>query len=110
MKARKRINLSANQSRIIEEEIDRQIAQNIDKLSKNILSIVLWELHEVEGFGKKRLLRFHENFVPALKELQEFYDMKTDSETEWLCKKKLKEIGVDVEELSDVFNTRYTIS
>lgn len=110
MKARKRINLSANQSRIIEEEIDRQIAQNMDKLSKNILSIVLWELHEVEGFGKKRLLRFHENFVPALKELQEFYDMKTDAETEWLCKKKLKEIGVDVEELSDVFNTRYTIS
>lgn len=86
----------------IQDETYRQIAEGIENLSKDITAVVLWQLHEQEGYGKKKLLRFHKDFVPALKALQDFYQMHSQEETDFLVRYKLKEIGVDIDALDSV--------
>lgn len=99
MKAPIQRKLTVREQRALDAEINRQIALNVPKLEKNIMAMVLWQLHEQLGFGKDRLIRFHESFAPYLKQLQEYYEMESDEEAEWLVKKQLREIGVDVDSL-----------
>lgn len=94
----------------IQDETYRQIAEGIDNLSDNITALVLWQLHEQLGFGKKRLIRFHNKFAPALAELQDFYQMHTQEDTDFLLRYKLKEIGVDVEQLDSVIPMKAKIN
>lgn len=94
----------------INDEVNRQIAEGVEKLSQNLEALVLWQLHEQLGFGKKRLLRFHKKFAPALAELQNFYQMQSQEETDFLVKYKLKEIGVDIEKLDSAFPIRAKIN
>ena len=102
--------ISAAQRKAINTEINRQIAENVGGLSVYIQAVVLWQLREQLGWGKKRLLRFQKRFAPALKELQEYYEMKTDSDTQFLCEHKLKqEVGIDVRELDEMFKVKYRI-
>lgn len=83
----------------INDEVYRQIAEGVGNMSKDLTALVLWQLHVQKGWGKKRLLDFHKDFAPALKELQDFYQMHSQEDTEFLVKYKLKEIGVDVDAL-----------
>ena len=88
----------------MEQEINKQTARNVQDLSKNLQAIILWELHEQLGFGKKRLLRFQKAFAPLIKALKEFYEFKTADDMEFLYKYKLRtEVGIDVDELDDIF-------
>lgn len=109
MKAIERFKPSKAEQKALDREINRQISQNIEGLKVNLLALILWQLHEQLGFGKKRLLRFHDKFIPALNELQEYYDMYSGDDTDWLCKRKLKEIGVDVDELSEILKMEYEV-
>jgi hypothetical protein len=96
--------LSVAQKKAMMGEVNRQIAESVSGLSTNFVAVMLWELHEQKGWGKKQLLDFHKKFVPALKELQEYYLMNTAQETDFICKYKLKEIGIDVDKLDDILN------
>lgn len=88
----------------INDEINRQTGENVRKLSLNIQALVLWSLRKQLGWGKKRLLRFQKNFVPLIQELQEYYQLANASETEFVCLCKLKdEVGIDVEQLNEMF-------
>lgn len=90
--------------RAINNEINRQTGENVRRLSLNIQSIVLWSLRKQLGWGKKRLLRFQKNFLPLIQELQDYYQLENASETEFVCLRKLKdEVGIDVENLSEMF-------
>lgn len=90
--------------RAINNEINRQTGENVRRLSLNIQSIVLWSLRKQLGWGKKRLLRFQKNFLPIIQELQDYYQLENASETEFVCLRKLKdEVGIDVENLSEMF-------
>ena len=91
--------MTVAQQRAMDAEIDRQIAVNLEAVRVNLEALILWNLREQLGFGKKRLKRFHDAFAPALREMQDFYAMHDDRAQEWLCKRKLRDIGVDVEEL-----------
>lgn len=71
-------------------EFDRKHADEIDAL-------ILWELYEQFGFGKKRLKTFYDNFVKSYKDLQMRYEC-SDEDGIWVCKHKLKLIGVDLDE------------
>ena len=96
--------LSNKERKEIEREIRRQTAKNVKNLSLNLQAIVLWNIHEQLGFGKKRLLEFQKTFLPLIKELQEFYMAEDAEETEFILLYKLKnEVGVDVRELNDMF-------
>lgn len=88
----------------IEEEVKRQTGENVRKLSLNIQALVLWAVHKHLGFGKKRLLRFQKAFLPSIRDLQEYYEAEDANETEFICLHRLKhEVGIDVEQLGDMF-------
>lgn len=74
------------------EEMNRNNEEEFDAL-------VLYTLHEEFGFGEKRLKRFYKNFSLRLHELGERYQMNEYEDKLWLCRKKLKELGIDISEL-----------
>ena len=110
MKAHIPLKLTNKERKALEEEINKQTATNVMKLSRNIQALVLWVVHEHLRFGKKRLLRFQKAFMPMIQELQEFYMSEDASDTEFVCMYKLKhEVGVDVEELDEMFKLQMRI-
>lgn len=85
-----------------DQEIYRQLAQNVRKLEKSLIAMVLYRLHTYPKakFGKQRLLEFYECFRDDLKALEEYYDMTTTEDIGFLYATLLKnETGIDVEEL-----------
>lgn len=104
------LNLTNREMRALRNEINRQTAQNVRKLSKNIMALVLWQLRAQEGWGKKKLMQFQEGFIPALRELEEFYMTETAEEVDYICEYKLKhEVGIDVKELNDIIDFQIKI-
>lgn len=99
MNVKVKYQMTVAQKKAMDAEIDRQIAENLKTVQVNLEAIILWNLREQLGFGKKRLKRFHDAFAPALLELESYYAMHDSRAQEWLCKRKLRDIGVDVEEL-----------
>jgi hypothetical protein len=96
--------LTNRERKALEAEINRQTAQNVKNLSLNLQALVLWQLHEQLGLGKKKLLEFQKAFLPAIKELQRFYELENANETDFVCRYKLKnEVGIDVEKLDEMF-------
>ena len=96
--------LSVNQKKALNIEINKQLSQNVRDLAVFLQAIVLWELHEQLGFGKKRLLRFQKGFLPKIKALQEYYDTRNADDTDFVCRYKLKnEVGIDVADLDSIF-------
>ena len=101
---------TSKERKAMQEEINRQTAQNVKNLSIDLQSMVLWSLHEQLGFGKKRLLKFQKNFLPLIKELQTFYEARTADDTNFICRYKLKnECGIDVEELNGMFEFQVVV-
>jgi hypothetical protein len=98
--------LTAAQHKAMMDEVQNQIGENIERLTSNLVAIVLWELHEQEGWGKTKLLRFHKKFVGTLKELQDYYVMHTAEETDFICKRELQKVGINVDELDDILHIK----
>ena len=90
--------LTAAEKKAMEIEIRAEMAEYHKKHYREIDAIILWVLHEQERYGKIKLKRFYKSFVPAIDNLLKRYEMDT-SECAWLCTRKLKEIGIDLEEL-----------
>lgn len=80
----------------MKKEINRQVLEVNAKYADDIDAAILYTLHITEGWGKKRLRRFYEDFNKVLNELEHYYEMPEESG--WLAAHKLKEIGVDVAE------------
>jgi len=91
--------LTSAERKAMNIEIEKQLAEYDRKHAIEIYAMLLWQLHEQLGFGKKRLERFFSNFVPAYEDLINRYEMDEESEVVWLFTYKLKELDVDVEEL-----------
>lgn len=87
--------LSAAEKKAMDMEINRQIVEADRRYADDIDAMVLYTLHVHLGFGPKRLRRFYEAFAAEHDRLIQHYEMPDDYT--WLCKAKLKEIGVDVE-------------
>lgn len=94
--------------RAINEELNRQLAENVKGLSGNLTAMVLWQLHEQEGWGKKRLMRFAKKLAPALRELEEYYEMPGDAA--FICSYRLREeVGINPAELDELIEFTYRI-
>lgn len=90
------VQLSKKEDKALKAEIYRQLIE-IDKAHSNdVDAVVLWTLHKYFGFGVSRLKRFYDALSAEHSELIKHYEMPDD--VPWLCKEKLKAIGVDVEE------------
>jgi hypothetical protein len=89
--------MTAAEKKAMNLEIQRQLAEYDQKHMAEIDSMILWLLHEVFGFGPKRLRRFYERFAPELEGLVSRYEMD-DSDQVWLCTHMLIKYGVDLEQ------------
>lgn len=84
----------------VQEEIQKMMPEYITEAAKEVDSIILWYLHENEKtkFGHKRLKEFYLNFHVKLDELMDWYKLG-ENDRSWLCSYKLKQYGLDIEEL-----------
>lgn len=82
----------------IELEVRRQLLEFDEQYTHDLDAMVLYTLHKRKGWGKKRLKEFWDGFVEEHNALRDFYQMDGAGDNEWLVRKKLKDIGVDVEE------------
>ena len=78
------------------EEINRQILERDEEYSLDIDTMILWTLHAHYGWGKTRLEKFYDHLMSEHTRMREFYQI----EDLYPERAKLKEIGVDVEELN----------
>ncbi len=77
------------------------------KVTRNVEAIILWQLHEQFGFGKKRLLKFLDNTMPMLTHMLDYYDYQTDEDAIWICEHKLKTVlGIDLNEINSPFEAK----
>lgn len=95
MKALIPYKLSKAENEALKREINKQIAEQDEKYQNYYDAMVLYTLYESFGFGKKRLRMFYDKLIEKHKELQQQYEM---NQVAWICLKKLKDIGVDIEE------------
>ena len=87
--------LTAAERKAMNIEINRQIVEADRRYADDIDAMVLYTLPVHLGFGKKRLRKFYDAFSAEHDRLIQYYQMPDDYT--WLCKEKLKHIGVDVE-------------
>lgn len=107
MKVRLPVEIPNKVRKALQDEVNRQTADNVKNLSRNLQALTLWVVHEHLGFGKKRLLRFQQAFIPAIEKLQEFYEATDAADTEFYCAYKLKhEVGIDIDELGEMWRIK----
>lgn len=87
---------SSKEKRAMDAEIQKQLGEYDRKHTIELDAIVLWELHDQYGWGRKKLKKFFDSFAPELEALIKRYDFE-DSDQIWLCTHMLNEIGIDVE-------------
>lgn len=96
--------LTRSQEKALDRKIDEQILEAIKKLKKNLTAMVLWDYHTDPRlrYGKKRLLRKLKSFRKNIRELEEYYEMTSAEDSEFLLKYKLREeVGIDLDEYDD---------
>lgn len=91
--------LTVAERKALDIEIKKQMAEYDRKHRNELEAMVLWQLHAQLGFGVKRLKKFYDNFNPIVEELIERYQLEEDDSI-WICTLKLKELGIDIEEMS----------
>ena len=92
--------LTAAEKKAMDIEIQKGLAEYDEKHAMEIDAMILWQLHEQLGFGKKRLERFYKKWVPAYRGLIKRYEMEEEADAIWLFTHKLKDLDVDIEALS----------
>lgn len=81
------------------------------RVTRNVEAIVLWQLHEQFGFGKKRLLKFLEETSPMIQGMLNDYQYETDSDAIWVCEHKLKtELGINLDEIDSPFGASIKVT
>ena len=80
------------------------------KVARNVEAIILLQLHEQCGFGKKRLQKFLNETAPMIKGMLEDYNWSSDEDAIWLCEHRLKkELGIDLAEIESPFSARVEV-
>ena len=80
----------------IQEEAHRLNVLDMQRLAEDIDTVILTNLHQTFGFGKKRLLRFVSTFV----KLHKFYGDRYEDSDIFAMKQYLKEkVGIDVADI-----------
>lgn len=88
--------LTAAESRALEMEIKRRLADYTREHELEIEATVLWQVKQLTGWGEIRLKRFYDGFDIELDKMIEHYEMGSE-DAQWLCTKKLKDEGIDID-------------
>jgi hypothetical protein len=88
--------LTKAEKQAMDIEINRQLVERDKQYASDIDAMILYTLMSRYGWRKKRLREFWEAFNVEHKALREYYQMDDPGDNEWLAHRKLREIGVDV--------------
>lgn len=101
---RARVGLTNREKEAINAAGEKQLKRGLKRLTKNFAAIMLYNLHTTEGWGKKKLINHYKRFAPFVKELLDYYDMHGAEDTEFICNHKLKELGINLDEMDDILD------
>lgn len=90
------VDLNSAEQKALNTEIQKQIAKYDRENAIMIDALVLWELYSQLGLNPEQLEKFYRGFAPDLDRLIKYYELGNE-DTNWLCVRQLKEIGVDIE-------------
>lgn len=85
------------EEKALNQAINEQIVANDRAFDMDKESSILWMLHTQFGFGPKCLKLAWKLFYAETLKLREYYLMDQEDDG-WLARKKLKDIGCDIEE------------
>ena len=86
------------EQKAIDMEVGRQLAGYMRDHENEIDAMMLWVLHTQFGFGIDRLKRLYTEFHKPLDEMIKHYELE-GVDKGWLCQKKLKDYGIDLDEM-----------
>ena len=96
------VSFSKAEQKAMDEEITRQwkdLTIEYDrKHGDEIISLILWVLYEHFGFREKRLKRIYTLFDKYVADMTKRYQLSGADDDVWLCTRKLKEAGYDINE------------
>lgn len=82
--------------------LEQQCVKEFDILTENFEHDanvkLLYLFHTKHGYGKKRLKRLSKDINDVFQGLHARYELD-ETDSVWLCKKKLEDDGIDVDEL-----------
>lgn len=92
--------LNKRQKEIVREECVKHFDTLVENMNRDVFIQMAHYFHFKCGYGQKRLETLVEGLKEALDGIHARYEL-SESDTSWVCEKKLKEDGIDVERLLD---------
>lgn len=89
--------LSKAEERVLRQEIDKAIVEGLRDAEKDGDASYLLILHDHYGFSKKKLFNVWKMLYTENKKYEEYYDLKPGDGI-WYARKRLKDIGIDLDE------------
>lgn len=86
------------QRKAIKAECEKEFLKLLGRFNHQVAAQILYILRFDYGFGQERLQKFVRKLKNAQIDLEDKYEMGGDC-TWWLCEQKLKESGINVEEI-----------
>lgn len=94
------VTLTPAENKALDREIEKRLAEKLREQDLEIEARVLYAIRSITGYGKIKLRRVYDEVDESLLALADHYDMHDDDDLTWLCIKKLKDDGIDVEQWS----------
>jgi hypothetical protein len=95
-----KVKLTPGEERAMYKEIEDQLLEFVCDNLLEIEAMMLMQLREQLGFGKKRLTRFYDNFDPTIYDLMVRKIKYENGEKPQPSIERLKAIGVDIDQLA----------
>lgn len=92
----KKVKFTAEEQKAMNEEIENQLLEFVGNNLLEIEALMMVQLREQLGFGKKRLKRFYTGFSPSIYDFM-VRKIKEGGENE-SCVKRLEDYGCSLEE------------
>jgi hypothetical protein len=86
------------QKEIVRQECIKEFDLLLANLNRDVCIQILHMFRFKRGYGKKRLIALANDLKEVLDTIHSRYEMK-ESDTVWICEKKLRESGIDVDEI-----------
>lgn len=87
--------LTKTEQKALDIEAKKAVLQCEEQYRADLDAAILYFLHTKYGFGVKRLREFWDGFNALHEEMIQHY-MVESADAAWVCRDKLKQIGVDV--------------
>lgn len=92
--------LTKTEQKALDIEARKSVIKQHKELHLDLDATILYALYENEGFTEKELREFWNGFNKLHDELIEYY-MIDSVDAMWVCREKLKQIGIDVEKWAE---------